>query len=181
MQEGDLTAPFSPFDVTLPQLPMATSRHKPAAIAVFVSCVAMLVGGVSFDWFTHGKAGLGLIGLRACIDDMGCHTITWLEAQGAPASLLPLGLLGVVGLGASILLAIHAGVMLFQGKRVHRVVLDVALLVAALAVVGFWYAVFRSSIGNGTKLGYAGFLAIAGIAGAGLAVHLGVKPGRAAR
>jgi hypothetical protein len=165
--------PYVPFEVSLP------SRHKAAAIALFASCTAMVFGLASFGWFTHGNAGIGLFGVRTCAWDAGCSTTTWLAAKGAPAIVTPFGLVGVVALAASIVLAIHAGVTLLQGGRVQRLALEIALSVAAVAVIGFGYAVFGSTVGSGAHLGYAGFVALAGLAGAGVA--LGVIGDRAAR
>jgi len=170
------TTPYVPFEVSLPPL---ASRHKAAAIALFASCAAMTFGLASFGWFTQRGVGIGLLGVRTCAEDLSCHTASWLAASGVPASVPPLGLAGVLALAASIVLALNAGVKVLQGGRVQRLALEIALSVAALAVVGFGYAMFGSTIGNGIHLGYAGFVALAGLAGAGIA--LGIMRDRAAR
>jgi hypothetical protein len=84
-----------------------------------------------------------------------------------PSEVPALGWFGIAALAAAVTIAIYAGVMLMRGRPVSTTLVGVPLAVAACAIVGFW-----AEAGTLGDVGPTGFVALAGIAGAAIAVDV---------
>jgi hypothetical protein len=150
----------------------ASVRDRVSAIAIF-GCAAIVAASIaSFEWFSHGGSHIGLAGVWKCTGD-GCRIESWGRVR-VPPEVPALGWLGVAALAVAVAVSVHAGVVLMRGRRVSPTLVGVALAIAACATVGFWAE--ASSLGD---VGPTGFIALAGIAGAAIAVDVAVT-GRAA-
>jgi hypothetical protein len=155
----------SPFDVYLPPLPAARVRDRVAAIALFTCATIVAVSIASFEWFSHGASHVGLAGVWRCAED-GCHTDTW-HRMHVPSEVPALGYFAIAALAAAVTISIYAGVMLMRGRPVSTMLVSVPLAIAACATVGFW-----AEAGSLGDVGPTGFVALAGIAGAAIAVDI---------
>jgi hypothetical protein len=155
----------SPFDVYLPRLPAASVRDRVAAIALFGCAAVVAVSIASFEWFSHGGAHIGLAGVWRCADG-DCRIDPW-RRMHVPPEIPALGWLGIAALAAAVTISIYAGVMLMRGRPVSSTLVGVPLAIAACATVGFW-----AEAGSLGDVGPTGFVALAGIAGAAIAVDL---------
>ena len=163
----------------LPQPPVAAavdSGARTAAIVLFVSAAAMLVGIASFSWFSKGDNGVGLAGVQECFS-RACHTTMWSDLSRAPGEYALLGYVGLLALLGSIGLSIHAGVVLLQNQAAKAKVraLNAFLGIAAFATVSFWMRLQFGELGHRLTVGYAGIVAIAGVIAAGAVAHRNVR------
>lgn len=168
-------APVAP----LPMPPVATSvdaTAKAAAIVLFASSAAMLIGVASFSWFSRGDSGIGLPGVRECFSGP-CRTTMWSDLARAPGEYVLFGYVGLLSLVGAIALSIHAGTRLLQNQaRLAKVkALNAFLGIAAFSTVSFWMRLQFGELGHRLSVGYAGFLAIAGVIAAGTVAHRSVR------
>lgn len=168
-------APVAP--VPLP--PLATpldAAAKPAAIVLFVSAAAMVIGIASYSWFTKGANGVGLAGVQECFS-IACKTTMWSDLSRAPAEYALFGYVGFLSLIGAVALSIHAGVRLLQNRaRLAKVrALNACLGIAAFCTVSFWMRLQFGELGHRLSPGFAGFVAIAGVIAAGAVAHRTVR------
>jgi hypothetical protein len=160
-----------------PQLaPQVDAAARPAAIALFVSAVAMAIGVVSYSWFTKGSNGVGLAGVQDCFGH-GCKSQMWTDLGRAPAEYALFGYVGLLALVGSIALSIHAGVMLLRDHARNAKVrtLNACLGISAFCTVSFWMRLQFGELGHRLTPGFAGFIAIAGVIVAGTIAHKTVR------
>jgi hypothetical protein len=160
-----------------PQIaPRIDPSAKTAAIVLFISAAAMLIGVASFSWFSKGGNGVGLAGVQECFS-FACKTTMWSDLHRAPAEYALLGYVGLLSLVGALALSIHAGVVLLQ-NRAHAAkvkALNALLAIAAFATVSFWMRLQFGELGHRLTAGYAGFVAIAGVIAAGTVAHKTVR------
>jgi hypothetical protein len=159
-----------------PVAPAIDASAKPAAIVLFVSAAAMLVGVASYSWFSKGSNGVGLAGVQECFS-IACKTTMWSDLARAPAEYALFGYVGLLSLVGAIALSIHAGVRLVQNQaRLAKVrALNACLGIAAFCTVSFWMRLQFGELGHRLTAGYAGFVAIAGVIAAGTVAHRTVR------
>ena len=156
-----------------PQLaPRIDAAARPAAIALFASAAAMLIGVASYSWFTRGNGGVGLAGVQDC-SSYGCHSQMWSDLSRAPMEYALFGYVGLLALVGSIGLSIHAAVLLLQGRAAAAKVraLNACLGIAAFTTVSFWMRVCFGELGHRVAVGWAGIVCIAGVVIAGTIAH----------
>ncbi len=155
-------------------------QHKPLAIALWITALAILVGLFTKSWFTpeRGDGGVGLTGVEVCRGDR-CQTASWSELKRAPKDIGVFGWIGLVGgLGAAGLAATIGGLVAAGNAARTRTpikVMNVVLGVAAFATVMFTMRVL-GEMSRDVSIGYSGFLAVGGIIAAGAIVTRGVMP-----
>lgn len=148
-----------------------TRRARAAGLALLACSAAMAAGIASFHWFGFDHAALGLGGMKECFGE-SCRTLMWSELARVPGDYALFGYLSVLALAGAIALALHAAIALLAGApRVRTTALEVALGLAGFATVAFWLRV-AAGFGADLAYGYAGFLAIAGVAAAAGVVHV---------
>lgn len=149
---------------------------KTAAIVLFVSAAAMLIGVASFSWFSKGENGVGLAGVQECFS-MACKTTMWSDLARAPGEYALFGYVGLLSLVGALALSIHAGVVLLQNQAAKAKVkaLNAFLGIAAFATVSFWMRLQFGELGHRLTAGYAGIVAIAGVIAAGTVAHKTVR------
>jgi hypothetical protein len=149
---------------------------RAAAIVLFASAAAMLVGVVSFRWFSRGDGGVGLAGVQNCVWQM-CHTTMWTNLHRAPSEYALFGYAGLLSLVGGLALSIHAGVRLLQDRAPLAKVrtLNALLAIAAFATIAFWMRVELGEHGHRLTIGYAGFVTLAGVVVAGTVAHRTVR------
>jgi hypothetical protein len=157
-------------------VPAVDASAKTAAIVLFVSSLAMLIGVGSHAWFTRGESGIGLFGVHECFAH-ACHTTLWSDLARAPGEYALFGYVGLLALAGAVALSIHAGVRLLQNQaRLAKVgPLDACLGVAAFCTVSFWMRLQFGELGHRLSPGFAGFVAIAGVIAAGTIAHRTVR------
>ena len=163
----------------MPQPPVARAADpavKPAAITLFASAAAMIIGVASFSWFSRGESGIGLYGVQECVR-FGCKSMMWSDIPRAPAEYALFGYVGLLALVTGIALSIHAGVMLLKGSARNAKVraLNAALGTAAFCTVSFWMRLQFGELGHRLTVGYAGLVCIAGVIAAGTVAHRTVR------
>jgi hypothetical protein len=164
-------------DPTMPVWTEPAPRARVAAIALLACAVAMVVGTVSYRWYTSGDVGIGLAGIQVCSAKLGGGCISMIYPTFMAAPIEAARLIGLVSGGLAILLAAHTGVELLRGRilSVKLKPLVFFLVVAEAAFVAF--AVLVAGDGSTqASLGYGGFVAIAGAAGAGVVALALVRP-----
>jgi hypothetical protein len=156
--------------------PAVDPAARPAAITLFASAVAMLVGVASFSWFSRGGSGVGLYGVQECMR-YGCNSMMWSDLPRAPAEYALFGYVGLLALVTAISLSIHAGVVLLKNtaSRAKVRALNGALGVAAFCTVSFWMRLQFGELGHRLTVGYAGIVCIAGVIAAGTVAHRTVR------
>jgi hypothetical protein len=168
-----LPVPAMPPPQVVPEIDAAA---RPAAIALLLSAVAMLIGIGSYSWFTKGTSGVGLAGVQECFSH-GCKTQLWTDIGRAPAEYALFGYVGLLALVGAIGLSIHAGVVLLQNRAASAKVraLNACLGIAAFCSVSFWMRLQLGELGHRLTPGFAGFVAIAGVIVAGSIAHKTVR------
>lgn len=156
--------------------PQVDPSAKTAAIVLFVSAAAMLLGVASFSWFSKGENGVGLAGVQECFS-MACKTTMWSDLARAPGEYALFGYVGLLSLVGALALSIHAGVVLLQNQAANAKVkaLNAFLGIAAFATVSFWMRLQFGELGHRLTVGYAGIVAIAGVIAAGTVAHKTVR------
>jgi hypothetical protein len=160
-----------------PQVAAAVDASaKTAAIALFVSAAAMLIGAGSFSWFSRGANGVGLAGVQECFS-FSCKTTMWSDLHRAPGEYALFGYVGLLSLVGAIALSIHAGVVMLQNRASKAKVkaLNAFLGIAAFSTVSFWMRLQFGELGHRLTVGYAGIVAIAGVIVAGTLAHRTVR------
>ncbi len=156
--------------------PALDPAAKPAAITLFASAAAMLVGVASVSWFSRGDSGIGLYGVQECAR-YACKTMMWSDIPRAPAEYALFGYVGLLALVSAIALSIHGGVVLLKNTaRTAKVrALNASLGIAAFCTVSFWMRLQFGELGHRLTVGYAGLLCIAGVIAAGTVAHRTVR------
>ena len=156
--------------------PALDPAAKPAAITLFASAAAMLVGVASFSWFSRGDSGVGLYGVQECAH-FGCKSMMWSDLSHAPMEYALFGYVALLALVAGIGLSIHAGVNLLKNTARNAKVkaLNASLGVAAFCTVSFWMRLQFGELGHRLSVGYAGLVCIAGVIAAGTIAHRTVR------
>lgn len=157
-------------------VPAVDATAKTAAIVLFVSSLAMLIGIGSHAWFTRGESGIGLSGVHECFAH-ACRTTLWSDLARAPGEYALFGYVGLLALAGAIALSIHAGVRLLQNQARRAKVgpLNACLGVAAFCAVSFWMRLQFGELGHRLSPGFAGIVAIAGVIAAGTVAHRTVR------
>ena len=158
-------------------VPAGDATAKVAAIVLFASSLAMVIGLASYAWFTRGDSGgVGLAGVQQCFAHV-CHTSLWTDLARAPGEYALFGYVGLLALAGAVALSIHAGVRLLQNQaRLAKVgPLNACLGVAAFCTVSFWMRLQFGELGHRLSPGFTGFVAIAGVIAAGTIAHRTVR------
>ncbi len=153
-----------------------TPAARTAAVVLFVSAAAMLIGIASFSWFSKGENGVGLAGVQECFS-LACKTTMWSDLARAPGEYALLGYVGLLSLVGGLALSIHAGVVLLknQAPKAKVKALNALLGIAAFSTVSFWMRLQFGELGHRLTVGYAGIVAIAGVIAAGTVAHKTVR------
>jgi hypothetical protein len=156
--------------------PHVDAVARPAAITLFVSAAAMLIGVASYSWFSKGESGVGLAGVQECFSH-ACKSQMWTDLGRAPAEYALFGYVGLLALLGSIAMSIHTGVMLLQNRArdVKVRALNAFLGIAAFSTVSFWMRLQFGELGHRLTVGYAGIVCIAGVIAAGTLAHRTVR------
>ena len=168
-------APVAPLPPPQTVAPVSSSAQT-AAVVLFVSAAAMLIGIASFSWFSKGESGVGLAGVQECFS-RACHMTMWSDLQRAPGEYALFGYVGLLSMVGALALSIHAGVVLLQ-NHAHKAkvkALNACLGIAAFATVSFWMRLQFGELGHRLTVGYAGIVAIAGVIAAGAVAHRTVR------
>lgn len=152
------------------------SRGRIAGLLLLQCGLLLLVALVSPSWFTGPGGTLGVLGIEECSGTV-CHTLSWLDAQGAATELQALSVTALLGGLVAVGFLLQAGVVLVAGQPDPRVRgLGISLGVAALGLTSFFALVDASARARGIHVSWAGVLAIATVVGAAVLLVTLVRP-----
>jgi hypothetical protein len=156
-----------------------TQAAKTAAIILGVAAVCILVGLIAKSWFTAsgGDIKFGITGLEGC-NRGRCESISWGDFPKAPGEIKAFSYIGLLGGIASIVVLGIAAVMLLTGKarNIPWKPFNGVLGITVFGVVSFMFRFMFGDLSKGTSVSWAGFVMLAGIIGASVALMKFVKP-----
>lgn len=159
---------------------MSNVKARNAAIAMFITALAILIGVFTHSWFTmdRGEGGIGLTGIEECRRGL-CRSATWGEmGDGIPGGLSLFGYVGFLGGLAAAAGCVAAGAMLLRGnaRKLPLKLVNVAFGVAAFGQLGFVSRIFAAGNMKGVSLGWSLFVAIGGMIAAAVITKTMVMP-----
>jgi hypothetical protein len=144
------------------------ARTRTLMVATAAACVATLWGMLANAWLV-GHDRIGLLGVEMCADF--CELKSWSDLH-APAELLWLGGLTLLGAIHTIGFSVHALVQVHRGRR-ERIRTGWTIASAASTIIpGAIFLVRAHTLlrGEAASLGYAPFVTAAGVIAAAVLV-----------
>lgn len=161
-----------------------SSKSRNAAIALGAAALALLVGIMSYSWFTapRGHGGVGLLGIQDCSEGL-CQSVSWGDmGKEAPGDVKIFGYLGFAFSLIAALACMATAVMMLIKRERKLLELNATRWLAAPITLGLLgQIVFVNKImGTGDmrklSIGWSLIVAVAGALAAAIVIRTMVAP-----